>query len=43
MNRPLERQREIERWIAWVQLVAVPFAVLEVGLISEGYPPGYRR
>jgi hypothetical protein len=43
MTRELERQREIERWIAWVRLLAVPFAVIEVGLVSQDYPPGYER
>ena len=33
--------REIEVWIARVRLGAVVFAVLEVGLLSKGYPPGY--
>src|SRR6476646_2657209 len=37
----LERQREVELWIARVRLVAVFFAVLEVGILSENYPPGY--
>jgi signal transduction histidine kinase len=37
----LERRRQIERWIAWVRLFAVPFAVVEVGVISESYPAGY--
>src|SRR5689334_17933523 len=37
----LERQREVELWIARVRLVAVFFAVLEVGVLSENYPPGY--
>jgi hypothetical protein len=43
MNRDLERHRQVERWIAWVRLLAVPFAVVEVGLLSTGYPPGYER
>jgi signal transduction histidine kinase len=38
-----ERCRQIERWIAWVRLFAVPFAVFEVGVISSGYPAGYER
>ena len=29
--------------MAWVRLLAVPFAVLEVGLLEEDYPPGYER
>ena len=43
MNRDLERRKEIERWIAWVRIFAVPFAIVEVGFLSEGYPPGYER
>jgi hypothetical protein len=41
MTAEVERRRQIERWIAWVRLFAVPFAVFEVGVISSGYPPGY--
>ncbi|HEV2901754.1 MAG TPA: ATP-binding protein [Gaiellaceae bacterium] len=29
--------------MAWVRLLAVPFAILEVGLLKEDYPPGYER
>jgi signal transduction histidine kinase len=43
MTAELERRRQMERWIAWVRLFAVPFAVFEVGVISSGYPPGYER
>src|SRR5512133_2456185 len=35
------RQREIEIWIARVRLGAVLFGIVEVGLLSTGYPPGY--
>jgi signal transduction histidine kinase len=41
MTAELGRLREIERWIALVRLFAVPFAVVEVGVLSSGYPPGY--
>jgi signal transduction histidine kinase len=41
MTPELERLRENERWIAWVRLAAVPFAIVEVGAISTDYPPGY--
>jgi hypothetical protein len=37
----LERLRGRERWIARVRLLGVPFAVVEVGIVSTGYPPGY--
>jgi signal transduction histidine kinase len=43
VNGELERLRQVERWIAWVRLFAVPFAIAEVGVISTGYPPGYER
>ena len=35
------RLREAERWIAWVRLAAVPFAIVEVGLLTSRYPSGY--
>ena len=37
----LDSLRGRERWIAKVRLLGVPFAVVEVGFISTGYPPGY--
>jgi signal transduction histidine kinase len=43
VNGMLERLRQVERWIAWVRLLAVPFAIVEVGFVSTGYPPGYHR
>jgi signal transduction histidine kinase len=36
-----QRQREIERWIAWIRLGAVPFAAFQVAM-ATGYPGGYR-
>ena len=39
--RSLTRAREIEVWIARVRLLAVLFAVLEVGLLTTSYPNGY--
>ena len=41
MTGELERLRATERWISWVRLAAVPFAVVEVGLLSTDYPSGY--
>jgi signal transduction histidine kinase len=35
------RRREIERWVAWVRLGGLVFAVLEVGLFTQRFPPGY--
>jgi signal transduction histidine kinase len=37
----IARLREIEVWISRVRLVAVLFALVEVGILSEDYPPGY--
>ena len=34
--------RRIERWIAVVRLIAVPFAIFQVA-VSTGYPAGYER
>jgi hypothetical protein len=41
MNLDVERLQAIERWIAWVRLAAVPFSIVEVGLLSTDYPSGY--
>jgi len=37
----LARLVETERWVAWVRLGGVAFAIFEVGLFSVDYPPGY--
>jgi signal transduction histidine kinase len=37
----LARLREVEVWIARVRLGAVVFGIVEVALISTGYPSGY--
>ena len=34
--------RRTERWIAWVRVVAIPFAVFQVS-VTSAYPPGYER
>jgi len=36
----LQRQRDLERWIAWIRLAAVGFAVVQVA-IGKDYPGGY--
>jgi signal transduction histidine kinase len=38
----LDSRRQAEVWIAWIRLAAVPFALVEVGAISTGFPEGYR-
>jgi signal transduction histidine kinase len=35
-------RRSVERWIASLRLGGVAFAFLEVGLLSNDFPPGYR-
>ncbi len=32
-----------EQWIAFVRLIAVVFAALQVGVFSDDFPPGYER
>ncbi|MDP9232546.1 MAG: HAMP domain-containing histidine kinase [Actinomycetota bacterium] len=41
MNGELKRLRDVERWIGWIRLAGVPFAVFQVA-IGSGYPSGYR-
>jgi hypothetical protein len=43
MSSELERLRRTEIWIAWVRLLAVPFAALEVAVVGDAHPPGYER
>jgi len=38
----LQRLRDTERWIGWIRLGAVPFAIFQVA-IAGGYPSGYER
>jgi hypothetical protein len=42
MRHDLARLRAIERWVGWVRLAGVPFAVFQVSL-GSGYPSGYER
>lgn len=43
MSAELERLRHTEIWIAWVRVLAVPFAVVEVAIVGDDHPPGYER
>jgi signal transduction histidine kinase len=43
VNDELRRLRDTERWIAWVRVAAVPFAIVEVGLVTPDYPSGYKN
>ena len=38
MNLELQRRWQLERWISWVRVAAVPWAILEVGLLTPDYP-----
>src|SRR5207244_4083054 len=40
VNQPA-RLIDTERWIAWVRVGGLVFALFEVGLFSYGYQPGY--
>ena len=35
------RRREIERWVAWIRLGGVVFAVLQIAFFTQRFPPGY--
>ena len=35
------RRQEIETWISWVRLGGVAFVVLEIGVFTPSFPPGY--
>jgi signal transduction histidine kinase len=37
------RLRQTEIWIAWIRVLAVPFAVFEIAWARGDYPPGYER
>jgi signal transduction histidine kinase len=37
----IARLVEIERWVAWVRLGGLAFAIVEVGVFTTSYAPGY--
>ena len=41
LNGELRRLRDVERWIAWVRLGAVPFAIFQVAIAA--HYPGHRE
>jgi signal transduction histidine kinase len=41
VNAELRRLREVERWVGWLRLAAVPFAIFQVSL--SGDYPGHRE
>ena len=41
MNRAAARRRRIDVWIAWIRLLAIVWAVLEVGVVTHDYPKGH--
>jgi signal transduction histidine kinase len=42
MTNRTERRAQADLWVAWVRLAAVPFAVVEVGVVSPDYPEGHQ-
>ena len=40
-ERRLARAVELELWVARVRLLAIAFAIVEVGVIGQGFPAGY--
>ena len=42
MNRDVNLARQLDRWIAWIRLGTVPWAALEVGVLTSDYPAGYQ-
>jgi len=40
MNLEQQRRWQLERWISWVRVAVVPWAILEVGLLAPDYPSG---
>ena len=42
MTRTADYERRRERWIAWVRLLALGWAVAEVTYVVHDYPPGHR-
>jgi signal transduction histidine kinase len=43
MSARIERLRQMEIWIAWVRLLAVPWAVAEVAFIVGDHPAGHEQ
>jgi signal transduction histidine kinase len=41
VRRDLRIARQLEHWTAWIRLAAVPWAALEVGLLTDDFPSGY--
>src|ERR1700694_3512690 len=40
MNHELQRGGQLERWISWVRLIAVPWAFVEISVFTTSYPSG---
>jgi signal transduction histidine kinase len=43
VTRAADYERRRERWIAWVRLLALGWAVAEVAYVAHDYPPGHRN
>jgi signal transduction histidine kinase len=39
-SHELQRRWQLERWISWVRLIAVPWAFLEISVFTVSYPSG---
>lgn len=37
----LDRLRDVERWMAWIRLGGVVFALFQLGVLRDEYPEGY--
>ena len=37
----LDRLRDVERWMAWIRLGGVAFALFQLGVLRDEYPEGY--
>src|SRR5688572_31422880 len=38
MNLESQRRWQLERWASWVRVAALPWVILEVGLLSPDFP-----
>jgi len=42
MKQGQDTRSQADLWVAWVRLAAVPFALVEVGALTKGYPEDYK-
>ena len=41
MTEEVRRLRDVERWMAWIRLGGVVFALFQLGVLRDEYPDGY--